>query len=193
MAEAARNAQRRMALVEPPRVRQGVSIKVLPPETRFSLRLPMSIAAAMDEAAGFRLGMPINRAEIAGARWSARLGPNEWLLAGPESETDAIASDVEKALAGKIYGLTDISHRNVALEAAGADAAAALNAGCPLDLSDKAFPAGSATRTLLGKVEIILMRHRAEPSFRIECWRSFARYAHDFLVEAARDCPRIDR
>jgi sarcosine oxidase, subunit gamma len=182
-------AQRRSALNDPPRVRQGVSIKVLPGETRFSLRFPFR--AAPDEIAGFRLNVAINRLGSTGPRWSARLGPNEWLLAGPEPDTDAIAQEIGTALATKIYGLTDISHRNVALEVAGAEAAAVINAGCPLDLSDKAFPAGSATRTLLGKVEIILIRPGTEPAFRIECWRSFSRYVHDFLTDAALDCPAI--
>src|SRR5579862_814337 len=116
MADPARSAQRRPALAEPPRVRQGVSIKVLPAETRFSLRFP--IGAAPSEVAGFRLNMAINRLEIEGARWCARLGPNEWLLAGPEAETDAIAQEIATALAGKIHGLTDISHRQVAVEVA---------------------------------------------------------------------------
>jgi len=44
---------------------------------------------------------------------------------------------------------------------------------------------------LLGKAEIVLIRPASEPSFRVECWRSFARYVHDFLCEAARDCPAL--
>jgi sarcosine oxidase, subunit gamma len=36
-----------------------------------------------------------------------------------------------------------------------------------------------------------LIRPGAEPAFRLECWRSFARYVHDFLIEAARDCPPL--
>jgi len=32
---------------------------------------------------------------------------------------------------------------------------AAINGGCALDLSTVAFPAGTATRTLLGKAEIV--------------------------------------
>jgi sarcosine oxidase, subunit gamma len=181
--------QRRPALNEPPRSRRGVSIAVLPAETRFSLRFP--IGAAPDEVARFRLNMAINRLESKGARWSARLGPNEWLLVGPEAETDVIAQEIATDLTGKGHGLTDISHRNIAFEIAGAEAAAVINAGCPLDLSERTFPAGSATRTLLGKVEIILTRSQSDPAFRIECWRSFSRYVHDFLAEAALDCPTI--
>ncbi|RWC09619.1 MAG: sarcosine oxidase subunit gamma, partial [Mesorhizobium sp.] len=49
-----------------------------------------------------------------------------------------------------------------------------------------AFPAGAASRTILGKVEIVLLR-TASDAFRVECWRSFSDYVFTFLSEAARD------
>ena len=49
----------------------------------------------------------------------------------------------------------------------------------------RAFPAGSATRTILGKAEIVLQR-RAADSFTVTTWRSFAPYVQGFLVEATR-------
>jgi sarcosine oxidase subunit gamma len=193
MAELARGIEpalrRRFALDGGPQARRGVSIAVLPPAARFSLRLP--IGAAAREIAGFRLGAPINRYEAAGDRWSARLGPNEWLIGGPEAEGEAIAAEIEAALDSESRALVDVSHRNVGIEISGVAAAAVLNAGCPLDLSTKAFPGGSATRTVLAKAEIVLMRAGAEPIFRIECWRSFAPYVHGFLTEAARDFPAL--
>jgi sarcosine oxidase, subunit gamma len=192
MVEAAIFARRRAALDAAPHARQGVAIRILPAESRFSLRLPMSAAATPGEVAGFTLAMPINRYRANGERWSARLGPNEWLIGGHKAGGAAIAADVEAALAGAVHALTDVSHRNVALEVSGAEAAATLNAGCPLDLSIAAFPAGSATRTLLGKAEIVAIRMDAAPVFRVECWRSFATYVHGFLVEAARDCPPLE-
>jgi sarcosine oxidase subunit gamma len=195
MAEAAHEivalAQRRAALDEPLRARQGVSIEVLPAQARYSLRLPIRAASATSEIAGFRLGMAINRYEAKGDRWTARLGPNEWLIGGPEVETETIATEIEAALVGEIHALTEVSHRNVAFEVAGMEATAVVNAGCPLDLSIKAFPGGSATRSLLGKAEIVLMRPGAAPIFRVECWRSFADYVYGFLVEAARDFPTL--
>jgi sarcosine oxidase, subunit gamma len=191
MAEDAMNARRRFALDEAPHLRHGVSIRIVPAQARFSLRLARGASPAEREIAGFQLDIAINRFNASADRWSARLGPNEWLIGGAAAETEALAAAIETALSGTIHGLTDISHRHAALEIAGAEAAATLNAGCPLDLSIGAFPEGSATRTLLGKTEIILIRPGAEPVFRLECWRSFARYVHDFLIEAARDCPPL--
>jgi sarcosine oxidase, subunit gamma len=195
MAEPARGIvpalRRRFALDEGPRARQGVSIAILPPAARFSLRLPVGAGAAAREIAGFGLGAPINRYEASGDCWSARLGPNEWLIGGPEADGETIATEIEAALGGESHALTDVSHRNVGIEVSGVQAAAVLNAGCPLDLSTKAFPAGSATRTVLAKVEIVLMRTGAEAVFRVECWRSFAPYAHAFLIEGSRDFPDL--
>jgi sarcosine oxidase subunit gamma len=81
--------------------------------------------------------------------------------------------------------LVDISHRHIAIAVAGCRAREVINAGCPLDLHDTSFPAGSATRTLLGKSEIILMRTGSAQVYRIECLRSFATYVHNFLSSAA--------
>ena len=49
-----------------------------------------------------------------------------------------------------------------------------------------AFPVGACTRTVLAKIEIVLLR-TAEDAFRVECWRSFSHYVFEFLGEAAQD------
>ncbi len=182
----------RRAVVFAPQARQGVAIRTLPPESRFSLRLPMRVIADAGEAAGFQLALAINRCAQNGACWSARLGPNEWLLGGPAADGAAIEQEVEAALTWQIHALTDVSHRNAAIEISGTEAPAILNAGCPLDLSPEAFPLGAATRTLLGKAEIVLMRPGEAPAFRVEVWRSFANYVYGFLAESARDCRLLE-
>lgn len=115
----------------------------------------------------------------------ARLGPDEWLVLGPEGR--ALEAHWSDALAGQAHSLVDISHRQVAIEVAGLRARDVLNGGCPLDLSDEAFPPGAATRTLLGKAEIVLIRADAALSYRVECWRSFAPYVYGLLSEVARE------
>ena len=137
--------------------------------------------------AGFDLALPINGRSSAGDRAALRLGPDEWLLLGPDGDSDVLAGQVEAALAGAFHALTDVGHRNVAIAVSGRHAAEVLNSGCPLDLSQEAFPTGRATRTLLGKAEILLSRLDDAPTFEVECWRSFAIYVHDFLIEAARE------
>jgi sarcosine oxidase subunit gamma len=62
-----------------------------------------------------------------------------------------------------------------------------LAAGCPLDLHSSAFSAGAATRTLLGKAEIVLWRPTEAPAYRLDCARSYVPYVFGFLREAARE------
>ena len=193
MAEPAKAIARRSALAAADadrvseRARDSVVIRLLAPRARFSLRLDPSLLSTTKPVAGFTLDMPINRRMSSGERVAIRLGPDEWLLSGPEAEAVQIARDVGAALARLHHSFVDISHRHVALSVVGSRAADALNSGCPLDLSPSVFPAGCATRTLCGKAEVILVKTDDVPSFEIECGRSFAAYVRDFLLEAARE------
>jgi sarcosine oxidase, subunit gamma len=179
---------KRMVLAENVDIASGaVVIQPLPPRARFSLRLDAAVLATTGPIAGLTLDMAINRRTTSGDRAAWRLGPDEWLVCGPEEEATEILLDVENAVAGLHHSLVDISHRHVGFSVSGRRAADAINSGCPLDLSSAAFPAGHATRTLLGKAEVILARTDDGPTFEIECARSFAAYVGDFLLEAARE------
>ena len=192
MAEPANAIVRRSALAEAgaerasERARDSVAVRLLAPRARVSLRLDPSLLPAARQVAGFTLDMPINRRMASGERVAMRLGPDKWLLSGAEGEVARIVRDVEAALAGLHHSLVDVSHREIAFGVAGARAADVLNSGCPLDLAPPAFQVGAATRTLLGKAEIILAKTDDLPTFEVECARSFAAYVHDFLLEAAR-------
>jgi sarcosine oxidase subunit gamma len=192
MAETTFHLSRRMALdgMEAKRTESATSepvlIRLLPPRARFSLRFDSALLSTPARVAGLTLDMPINRYVFSASSTAMRLGPDEWLLSGPEGETAQIAADVGEALSGLHHSLVDISHRHVALSVSGPRAADVLNSGCPLDLSSSAFPAGCATRTLLGKADVVLAKTDDLPTFEIECGRSFAAYIHDFLLEAAR-------
>jgi sarcosine oxidase subunit gamma len=108
--------------------------------------------------------------------------PDEWLVIG------AVGGGLMQAAAasGVLHSAVDVSHRNMAILVSGPGAAGAINAGCPQDLSLKSFPVGAASRTIFGKIEIVLLR-TAEDAFRVEVWRSFADYALGLLAEGARD------
>ncbi|HYI86813.1 MAG TPA: sarcosine oxidase subunit gamma family protein [Burkholderiales bacterium] len=140
-------------------------------DLRWSLRLPSPLLVD-----GFALDMPVNRASRNGQRLAARLGPDEWLLVAPAGEAPDFS-----ALEGRHHSLVDVSHRYATFAVEGDSAPLILAAGCPLDLHPDFFTPGSATRTLLGKAEIILWRLGEAPSYRVECARSFAGYVERFL------------
>jgi sarcosine oxidase subunit gamma len=148
--------------------------------------------AAVSAAAGLRFDMPLNRWTEQRNGFIARLGPDEWLLVGAEADADQISSELSKALSRFPSALVDISHRQVAFRVAGPNVEWIINSGCPLDLHSSAAPVGFATRTLLGKSEIILFKLGEPVTYRVECWRSFSTYVHGFLLEAARDCSASD-
>lgn len=177
----------RMPSIDTAGAPSGVTVALLDAGTSYSLRIAPQVAATVREVAGFDLTGSINTAVASDARIAARLGPDEWLLIAPGSPDDVLAGDIENALAGHFHSLVDVSHRNVAIEVSGREAPIVLNAGVPIDLDDAVFPAGSATRTVLGKAEIVLVRPGTDRVYRIECWRSFAPYVRQFLDEAARE------
>lgn len=156
------------------------AMQATPVAARFVLRM----AAPPTHAAGFDLAMALNRFTLSGACLAMRPGPDEYWLIGPDVSglADQIAADLGPAW----HSLVDIGHRNFGLQLSGRAVCDVLNAGCPLDLHPASFPVGMATRTLLGKAEIVLARLQAE-TFRLECGRSFAPYVGDFLGEGARE------
>lgn len=166
---------------------EGVAITPLGPGARWTLRFPPGVAERLREVAGFQIAMEINRNVCNKDRLAARLGPDEWLLCAPLDAAAELERLVTAAMGGEPHALVDVGHRYAALAVEGPQAPALLAAGCPLDLHPGTFGAGDATRTLLGKAEIILWRLHDAPAYRVECGRSFAPYVYAFLREAARE------
>lgn len=152
------------------------------PATRVSLRAGADAVAALSKSLGLKLPTKPKTSAATKGRTAFWLGPDEWLLID-ETGGDLMA---DCAASGVVHSATDISHRNTAIIVSGPAAADTLNSACPLDLSLSAFPVGAVTRTVFGKIEIILYRAE-EDTFRVECWRSFADYAFGMLAEGAED------
>lgn len=167
----------------------SVSVRPARPAKRISLRAPEESVGSLSRALKVPLPMTPKSATFAknsdfggkGGRVALWLGPDEWLVID-DAGGDPLA-DCAKAKA--LHSAVDISHRNVAILVSGPAAGDVISAGCPQDLSAETFPVGAASRTVLGKIEIVLLR-TGEDAFRAECWRSFSDYAFTFLAEAAR-------
>ncbi|RUV68095.1 MAG: sarcosine oxidase subunit gamma family protein [Mesorhizobium sp.] len=181
-AAAAPSVERRPALAGHELSATGVTLAVLPPAERISLRAPDASVAALSKALGVTLPQKPKTSAAKAGRTALWLGPDEWLVID-EVGKDPLADCAEVTV---LHSAVGISHRNVAISVTGPAAAVTINSGCPQDLSLDAFPVGAASRTILGKVEIVLLR-TASDAFRVECWRSFSDYVFTFLSEAARD------
>lgn len=161
----------------------SVTLAALPPTARISLRATASGVKAFAKHLGFALPAgPEETATRKGERHAFWLGPDEWMIIDE--------ADPDKTLvpprSNKQFSAVEISHRNVAFSISGPAVEATLNAGSPRDLSLKAFPTNTVSRTLFGKAEVILYR-TGEDAFRLECWRSFAPYVWGLLREGAKD------
>ncbi|TIN75254.1 MAG: sarcosine oxidase subunit gamma family protein [Mesorhizobium sp.] len=181
-AAAAPSVERRPALAGQELSVTGVTLAVLPPARRISLRAPDASVAALSKALGVELPRKPKTSAAKAGRTALWLGPDEWLVID-EVEKDPLADCAEVTV---LHSAVGISHRNVAISVIGPAAAATINSGCPQDLSLDVFPVGAASRTILGKAEIVLLRIAAD-AFRVECWRSFSDYVFTFLSEAAGD------
>jgi sarcosine oxidase subunit gamma len=158
-----------------------VTLSVLPPAERISLRAPEASIASVSRALGLTLPQKPKSSASKGGRTALWLGPDEWLV------IDEAGGDIlgDCAKAKGLHSAVDVSHRNVAISVTGERAAATVNSGCPQDLSLEAFPVGACSRTVFGKSEIVLYRTAAD-AFRVECWRSFSDYVFTYLTEATR-------
>lgn len=152
----------------------------LGPMGPFSLRLPADAAPSHSAALGLTLPVQACRSaqsDMAAALW---LGPGEWLLLVTVERNAWLEAALRAELAGRVYSLVDISHRQTGIIVSGPRAAERLNGGCPLDLDLAGFPVGMCTRTVFAKSEIVLWRTRPE-EFHLEVWRSFTPYVWELL------------
>lgn len=160
----------------------GVALVPAGPANRVSLRADPSSVKTLSKALGLDLPVLPKTSVRNDGRLAAWLGPDEWLIIDETGDPS-----VDLARAKVLHSSVDISHRNTAILVSGEGARATLQSGCPQDLSDAVFPVGAASRTVMGKIEVVILR-TGETDFRVECWRSFSDYAFAFLSDAARDC-----
>lgn len=162
---------------------QSIPVLLRPaePAIRLIVRADTAAAATIGMTIGVLLGTAPCRAVTVRDRTALWLGPDEWLVLAPETESELAL----QALAAP-GSVVDVSHAYVGIEVSGPRAAWCINAFNALDLDPQVFPVGACTRTLFGKVEIVLWRSDTE-TFRIEVARSHAPCVRQCLEEACRE------
>ncbi len=169
----------------------AVMLEAAEPATRISLRIGAGISAGKVEKSvrspvkpnGLKLPLSPKTSTSTNGRGILWLGPDEWMIIDENPEAaERLIARLDKVDCSAV----DISHRNTAILVSGCGAQDVLNAGCPQNLDIEVFPVGACSRTVFGKVEIVLWRVK-ELTFRVEVWRSFSDYLWDYLVEAAND------
>ncbi len=116
------------------------------------------------------------------------LGPDEWLVVGPEGGAPTLEAQLQTAIAGTAASVVDMSANRITLELSGPDARWILESGCPLDLHPRAFRPGQCAQTLLARANVILWQIAGQPDlvYRLLVRPSFAAYVAAWIGDAAQ-------
>jgi sarcosine oxidase subunit gamma len=154
-----------------------------PSAARIVLRCRPDVASLLGAASGLDFGGRINTARLAPGCAVLKLGPDEWLLIAEPEADPWLGARLGAAAGAGAVSIVDVSHARGSLVIAGPSVEAVLSSGIALPLAIEQFPVDRATRTLLGKAEVVLWR-RSPDRFHIEAGRSFMPYVAEFLSVA---------
>jgi sarcosine oxidase subunit gamma len=172
--------------------RGELSIREVPFVSQLNLRADPTDTALMQRLAaalGFALPVGPNTVSAYGERRALWLGPDEWLLVGPDGHQQTLEQALRNGLNGALGSIIDVSANRTVLEIRGARARDLLGHGVPIDLDGHSFGPGRCAQTLLAKAQVIIER-RQGPAFDLYARASFACYLADWLLDAAAD-PRL--
>jgi sarcosine oxidase subunit gamma len=121
----------------------------------------------------------------AGSRHILWLGPDEWLIVGPDNDTALTDLLTQEDLAGggpEGLSVVDVSANRTTIEVRSRDL---LAHGCTIDLHPRAFHAGRCAQTMIGRTQVILWQTSDAPVYRLLVRGSFATYLADWLTDHA--------
>jgi sarcosine oxidase subunit gamma len=128
--------------------------------------------------------------------WSVRwLGPDEWLVLGPDGAASDLVELLRGLLAGQRGSAVDLSANRTTIELTGPSAREVLEQGCPLDLHPRVFGPGRCVQTMLARAQVVIWRPASDATdgaedspgetFRLLVRGSFAGYLAAWLTDAA--------
>jgi sarcosine oxidase, subunit gamma len=166
----------------------GVRIAELPFGSAVNLRADPPADAVVEALGGPPPTEPNTLVELRG-RHVLWLGPDEWLVVGPDGDAPELVARLRAALAGMRGSAVDVSANRTTVEVSGERATDLLEKGCQLDLHPRAFSAGRCAQTMVAKAQVILWQTEDAPTatYRLLVRGSFAGYLAAWLTDAARE------
>ena len=110
----------------------------------------------------------------------ATLSPGRYLVVSQES---GIAARFEAAMLSAQGAAADLTHGRALLRLQGDCAGDVLAKGCAIDFEDSVFPAGRVVQTLLGHIDLTILRRDAQ-TFEIVTLRGFVESLAEWLLDA---------
>jgi len=165
----------------------GVHLAELPFRTQFNLRVdPVGPAArSVEDVLGTTLPVRANTAMAAGELDVLWLGPDEWLVVGPEGQQEPLEKALRQAIGTEPGTVVDLSAHRTTIELTGERAREVLAKGCSLDLHPTVFTPGSCAQVLLAQAPVLLLAREGDtPAYWLLVRASFATYVADWLLDA---------
>ncbi len=169
----------------------------MPPRAAVTLRAAEGMLAEVGRVFGVTPPTTPNTwtASADGCRVAIWLGPDEWLLVGPDGLAPGLDAAIREARTNDPrLAVTDTSHNYTTLVLAGPRARLVLSKGCALDLDPRGpLKPGTCAQTTVGRSRALLRFTVEGPggsgpggSDAIELWvrNSFARYMAAWLLDA---------
>ena len=166
--------------------RGDILIREVPYLTQINFRADPNDADIMQRLAsilGFALPVVPNTATSHNDRRALWLGPDEWLIVGPDGQQEILGQGLRDGLSGTVGSIVDVSANRTTLEVGGPKARKQLSHGVPIDLDARTFGPDRCAQTLLAKAQVVIERHHDEP-FHLYVRSSFAHYAAEWLLDA---------
>jgi sarcosine oxidase, subunit gamma len=163
-------------------------IREIPFLTQLSVRVDPADANLLRDLAD-HLGFPLDLTPnaISGnpdGRHALWLGPDEWLVVGPQGAEEELMDVLRQAGGGRLRALTDVSASRTTIELRGSRSRETLEAGCPIDLHPRSFGPRQCAQTVIARTFVILTQVSDEPRYRLLVRVSFATYLAAWLMDA---------
>jgi sarcosine oxidase subunit gamma len=127
--------------------------------------------------------------EVRSVLW---LGPDEFLVVGPDGDTTDLVALLVEAIGDNPGSVVDVSANRSTLVLSGPNARDLLEKGCTLDLHPRSFTAGRCAQTTFARGHLLIWQTGAEdspsgPVYRLLFRGSFADYFADWLLDATAE------
>ncbi|MEM7506356.1 MAG: sarcosine oxidase subunit gamma family protein [Pseudomonadota bacterium] len=161
---------------------RSARIEEMGPTGQITLRGDLSNAAvkkAVKGAVGVDVPTPLT-ATFNGAGGAVWMSQDEVLLLTEYDRIGAKITKLNKALDNHHVMVLDVSDARAVIRVTGAGARELMAKGAPLDVSDAAFPVGTARRTHFAEIAVGIWR-REEEVWEIVCFQSYAQHLFSWL------------
>ena len=141
--------------------------------------------AAAKEVLGFDLPKQPRTSSAFGDVKALWLSPDQWLILCARDKAPVLVMELSNATAKTHALAVDVSDMRSIIRLEGERAREVMMKGCSLDFTDEDFAAGFVRRVRFAEIAA-LFNIVEENSIDLYVFRSYANYAWDFLLKAAR-------